>query len=74
MTLIKMFLSNCELIFSVLFMLQITESLCNRSCDVCKFPQRVSADLMRLTEAEQLNRQSKSASFIIARSANPTII
>lgn len=49
---------------------QITESLCNRSCDVCKFPQRVSADLMRLTEAEQLNRQSKSASFIIASAIN----
>ncbi|KAG0609186.1 hypothetical protein M758_8G164900 [Ceratodon purpureus] len=49
---------------------QVTESLCNRSCDVCKFPQRVSADLMRLTESEQLNRQSKSASFIFASAVN----
>jgi len=50
-------------------MFQVTDSLCNRSCDACKFPQRVAADLMRLTEAEKLNRQSKAVSFIIARSA-----
>lgn len=48
-------------------MYQVSESLCNRTCDVCKFPHRVSADLTRLIDAAKDARVSRSASFILAR-------
>ena len=48
-------------------MYQVSESLCNRTCDFCKFPHRVSADLTRLIDAAKDARVSRSASFILAR-------